>query len=346
MLQNVPNYKSKIPVRGWLRGFERRYRHRLSKVKTSTLGHDRASKATAAVRDACYAKFTAMLASLVADGRLTQDQIDNHLGDMIMNADEIGGNEKGKRKPVYAPAKKKQRRRSNDKKNKWRNVVVGHDNNPFHVSTMLLTFGNGVVSNAVGILHSSPGNPNPRSIPEHKEGLHPEWFQYTTTNGSMTRASFEAWCRYIVEYFTAKGKCTREHPLILLIDGHTSRWTHAGLMHLNDNCIYPFCIASHTSAWAQANDCGINAKDKSYFGVQKRRWCTEHPFFPFSRKQWNECKRQSLAKLQVVLMYVRVCWVPSHTHAHIHKQVDTHTHTHTQTQTHTHTQRHTYRHNT
>ena len=47
-----------------------------------------------------------MLASLVADGRLTQDQIDNHLGDMIMNADEIGGNEKGKRKPVYAPAKK------------------------------------------------------------------------------------------------------------------------------------------------------------------------------------------------------------------------------------------------
>ena len=216
-------------------------RHHLSpkKVKTSTPGHDRAKKATVVVRDSYNTKFMIMLTDLMFDGRITQDQIDNKLGNIIMNADEIGGNEKGTHKPAYGP-KKKRWRGANVDANKCRNVVTGHDNNPFHVSTMLITFGNGVISNTVGILHSSPGNPNPRTVPDHKVGLHPEWFQYTTTNGSMTRTSLEVWCRCIVEYFKGKGKCTQENPLILLIDGHTSRWTHVGLKHLNDNCINPF----------------------------------------------------------------------------------------------------------
>ena len=220
----------------------------------------------------------------------------DNLGDHIMNADEVGGNEKGKRKKTFGPRTKKANT------GPWRNVQVGEDHNPFHASKMLLTFGNGTISNACGIIHSG-GTTNVQ--PQHKEGLHRDWWQTTTAKGSMTKEAFEEWCRYIVEYFSARGRCKIDDPIILLLDGHASRWTHAGLKHLNDNCIYPFCIASHTSAWAQSNDCGVNAKDKKYYGKEKKLWRISHPFQTFTRKVFNDCQRLSMAKMQVcVTKYV------------------------------------------
>ena len=206
-----------------------------------------------------------------------------------MNADEVGGHEKGKRKKVFAPNSKNT--------GAWRNVQVGEDHNPFHASKMLLTFGNGTISNACGIIHSG-GNKNSQ-VPVHMQGLNREWFQATTPNGSMTKVAFVEWCKYIVEYFSGQGRCRVDDPIILLIDGHASRWTHEGLKHLNDNCIYPFCIASHTSAWAQANDCGINAKDKKYYGKEKKLWRVSHPFMPFTVKEFNICQSLAMAKMQV-----------------------------------------------
>ena len=34
---------------------------------------------------------------------------------------------------------------------------------------------------------------------EHKKGLHPDWWQTTTKNGSMPRKTFEQWCYYLVQ---------------------------------------------------------------------------------------------------------------------------------------------------
>ena len=260
MFAEMPEHKGKVPTRGWIRRFEQRWSHRLDQVKTSALGKDRAEKATEEVRDKVHEKFVAMLADLKGKGFFTQEQIDN-LQDHIINADEIGGNEAGTRRKVYRPkggkGGKKKRKNAQKKARKkfWRNMQVGDDRNPFHVSIMLTTHGNGKVyihntqtsinslyvhmliitlititqvSNDVGVLHSAPGNKEgERSYPHHKEGLHPDWFQETTTNGSMTRNSFEKWCMYLVERKAAEGYCRKDNPLILMLDGHTSRCVYA-----------------------------------------------------------------------------------------------------------------------
>ncbi len=42
--------------------------------------------------------------------------------------------------------------------------------------------------------------------------------------------------------------------------------------------IYPFFIASHTSAWDQPNDFGINECYKAKFYKVLKRWRAGHPF--------------------------------------------------------------------
>ncbi len=293
MLKGVQ--KDRIVGRKWLHGFERRYKERLCYTKCSTLDEQRAQKATKEVRDQCYLRFMTMIEELQSKGLLTDAHLAN-LGRHICNADEVGGFGfcAGKRQKVYST------KASGILKNKrWRNVQIGHDHNPFHVSQMLLTFGDGTISNAVGIIHSCPGSTKPRLQPDHKKGLHPDWWQITTTSGSMTRFAFEKWCRYIVHYFCNRGRCRKDDPIILLLDGHTSRWTHSGLLHLNNNFIYPFCIASHTSAWAQANDCGLNSKWKKFYSATKKKWRLTHTFMTFRRKHFNTCATEAMASMQV-----------------------------------------------
>ena len=88
-----------MPTRSWIRGFERRFSERFSKVKTSVLGKDRAQKATAKVRDITFAKFEAMLKDLREKGLFTDEQLKpENFGDHICNADEVGGSMSGKRK--------------------------------------------------------------------------------------------------------------------------------------------------------------------------------------------------------------------------------------------------------
>ena len=36
---------------------------------------------------------------------------------------------------------------------------------------------------------------------------------------------------------------TGGEPAILIFDGHGSRWTYSGLMHLIANNVWPFCLA-------------------------------------------------------------------------------------------------------
>ena len=146
MLAKMPKHKGKVPSRGWIRRFESRWAHRLDKIKAGALGPDRAKQATEEVRDEVYGKFVVMLQDLKGRGLFTQDQID-HIEDHIINADEVGGNEKGNRRRVYKPrgGKKARKGKKGKKQKQWRNVEVGDDKNPFHSSTMLVTQGNGEV---------------------------------------------------------------------------------------------------------------------------------------------------------------------------------------------------------
>jgi hypothetical protein len=83
----------------------------------------------------------------------------------------------------------------------------------------------------------------------------PEAIICTTHSGSMTQETFT----YYTDHFI--GALPENHgPVILLLDGHGSRWNVPALEKLMENEVYPFFIASHTSVWAQPNNCGVNKR--------------------------------------------------------------------------------------
>jgi hypothetical protein len=97
--------------------------------------------------------------------------------------------------------------------------------------------------------------PAPALVPRRfKEGIGvPAIEVFTTKSGSMTQEIFYNYAKHFVT------NLAQDHgPQILLLDGHASRWSKAALLYLINNKVWPFFIASHTSIWAQPNDCGTN----------------------------------------------------------------------------------------
>jgi hypothetical protein len=83
----------------------------------------------------------------------------------------------------------------------------------------------------------------------------PEVLVRTTKSGSMTQEIFFDYCKHFVS------SLKEEHePVILFLDGHASRWNTQALKYLFDNNVFVFFFASHTSIWAQPNDCGLNKR--------------------------------------------------------------------------------------
>lgn len=230
----------------WRVGFEKRWRDRLTTLKCGSIDRARGKKATSEVRDAVFKKFKIFLKTLVDEGKFTQDQVDN-LQKHLANCDEVGGDERGKsKKRVYAC--------NNAAAGSWRATDTAGDHEPFHVTLMLTSLAIGIIASAVQVIHSCPGVVNPRMSSELYDGLPGHWSCCRTSSGSQTRETFEDWTAYFVRTMTKKGWGTQNNkPMILLIDGHTSRWTYDGLQTLINAGIYPFFIASHTSAWHQPN---------------------------------------------------------------------------------------------
>ena len=98
------------------------------------------------------------------------------------------------------------------------------------------------------------------------------------------------------------------NPLILLIDGHTSRWSYKGLMTLIEGGIYPYFIGSHTSAWAQPNDCGVNALYKAEYGKAVQTWRANRPFMPFDRVSFNWCCSRAMMEVNMRLASDLASW--------------------------------------
>jgi hypothetical protein len=83
----------------------------------------------------------------------------------------------------------------------------------------------------------------------------PEVLVRTSKSGSMTQEIFFDYCKH----FVASLKEDHE-PVILFLDGHASRWNTQALKYLYQNKVFVFFFASHTSIWAQPNDCGLNKR--------------------------------------------------------------------------------------
>jgi hypothetical protein len=83
----------------------------------------------------------------------------------------------------------------------------------------------------------------------------PQVMVRTSKSGSMTQEIFLDYCQHFV------ASLEEDHgPVILFLDGHASRWNTQALKYMFDNKVFLFFFASHTSIWAQPNDCGLNKR--------------------------------------------------------------------------------------
>jgi len=92
--------------------------------------------------------------------------------------------------------------------------------------------------------------------PRFQDGMSlPEVNVISNSSGSSTQETFYHYCQHFVASVPPPNK---RDPIILLLDGHASRWNTQALRLLFTNCVFPFFLPSHTSIWSQPNDAGIN----------------------------------------------------------------------------------------
>lgn len=81
----------------------------------------------------------------------------------------------------------------------------------------------------------------------------------TSAAGSMMQRTFFYYCIHFVKNIpTNQGR--NGEPVILFLDGHSSRWDVSSLFYLLQNNVFPFFLPSHTSVWTQPNDNGVNLR--------------------------------------------------------------------------------------
>ena len=80
-----------------------------------------------------------------------------------------------------------------------------------------------------------------------------------TRSGSMVRRLFPALCRHFVatvlndDEAVAAGEPRQGkggEPVILIVDGHASRWSLSAILYLLEHNVFAFCLPSHTSMCA------------------------------------------------------------------------------------------------
>ena len=108
----------------------------------------------------------------------------------------------------------------------------------------------------------SEGLGEPISVIKDKSSIEGNPYGFTcrtTQQGSMTQQIMLDFAIHFVKNLpSTQGKLGE--PVILFLDGHSSRWDVPSLLYFMENNVYPFFIASHTSVWAQPNDSGPNKR--------------------------------------------------------------------------------------
>ena len=81
----------------------------------------------------------------------------------------------------------------------------------------------------------------------------------TTSTGSMIQETFFTFATHFIENL-GPGLGPNGMPVFLFLDGHGSWWHTQALSLLLKNNVQKAFIPSHTSIWAQPNDCGVNRR--------------------------------------------------------------------------------------
>ena len=244
----------------FLSGFMKR--NKLRSLKSSRIDFKRVEKATVDVRDKQFGLFEGLLDRMVEAGAMTKEQRNDPLfmKKVLFNLDEWSDDA-----PCGKRTKKISKRLG---KMRVSDICDGDRSGHFHASVGVVTCGDGTMMPPI-IIHSGSTNLNPSAA--KLKNLPANWSCVVTKNGSMTLESFQKFCEWWPSSLPGEygvGKL----PVILILDGHSSRWTYQGLQYLQSKNVYPFCLASHTTAWGQPNDCGVNSSLKSAYAKVVKYW--------------------------------------------------------------------------
>ena len=121
---------------------------------------------------------------------------------------------------------------------------------------------------------------------EHVHGL--EGFPTVVSeNGSIDLSNFPKMAHHFIENLP-EGFGKNGKPTILIMDGHSSRWSPVALKMLKDNNVHVWVIASHTSAWGQVGDVGPNSKLKKWYGKFARQWRRANHKYKMRKHHFNK----------------------------------------------------------
>ena len=182
-----------------------------------------------------------------------------------------------------------------------------------HMTCAFTTCGNGTVYPMQMVVHSGT-TVGDRDI----KGLEsrPEWSLACTENGSMELDVFYGFCVEFVRNLPST-QGVGGHPAVLLLDGHASRWNYAGIMYLISHNVWPFVIASHTSAWAQVNDCGANSSIQATFMKEVEAWRRGNSCLPWTRAALNSCLVAAVTKFEKKMAVYVECRCQRLVHLHL-----------------------------
>ena len=171
------------------------------------------------------------------------------------------------------------------------------DNNPFHVTNCLTTRADGKLPIPPYVGHSAPtsnADVEPKltaaiytniltydPISRHPDPGDTGMNVFVTRSGSMTKDRFPSYCAHLVRNLKKIGQGgPRGEPVMLIFDGHASRWSIEGITYLMKNGVYCICLPGHTSIWSQPNDGGANGSFKKCLGEHLKRWRQVHRSLP------------------------------------------------------------------
>jgi hypothetical protein len=227
--------------------------------------------------------------------------------------DKIGSNTTQHRGPTVGSSEKNRKR--------LYTITPEGDKMPFHVTVCLTTRSDGqygVPGNSISdgapppvIIHSRKGEDrDPEDVCDRlktclvnidgtsgcskiedafKQNDKHGFLVLATPNGSMTQSAMLPFARHFVNNLPTNR--LKDEPVILFLDGHSSRWDISTLNFFFENNVFPFLLPSHTSIWSQPNDCGPNKRLHGCISEANRQLRSTRIDKNFQPKHWNQIFR-------------------------------------------------------
>ena len=297
-------------------------RHPKLKLRGSSgIDGARARQANKYVRDNYFCKLDAFIDSLFGMDLLKWKSFKDIPARCIYNMDELGSDTTKRRTKIVTDSEVDARNFT---------ITPEGDKMPFHVTVCLTSRADGqyqcprdgIEEGACPpvVIHSKakPTNPkdtiDPYSVTDKqvqglarpipgksaREAYETEndlgFLALAAPNGSMTQCTMLPFAEHFVDNLPADRD--PDEGIILLMDGHSSRWDLPALIHFFNNKVYCFFYPSHSSIWSQTNDNGPNQRLHNLIEseAKKRRGehcCSNQKFQP---SDWNIIFREAWYK--------------------------------------------------